>query len=122
MSVLATLAALFGLSTPPQPPLLVPIAPPAPPAPPASPAPVPGGAEPVPRSELQAYIGESDYPVAALAKHLQGIVGIRLIVGTDGRVLGCTIAHSSGVAVLDEATCRILRSRARFTPAPDALG
>ena len=52
----------------------------------------------------------------------QGTTGFRLTVGTDGRVSACTITSSSGSSALDEATCRIMRSRARFTPAHDEHG
>ena len=38
------------------------------------------------------------------------------------RVSGCTVTASSGSAALDSATCRLLRSRARFTPATDSTG
>jgi len=40
----------------------------------------------------------------------------------DGRVTGCTVTGSSGSAALDNATCRIMRSRARFSPARDSNG
>ena len=41
------------------------------------------------------------------------------IVGPDGRVQNCTVTSSSGSSALDNSTCRIMRSRARFTPARD---
>jgi len=47
----------------------------------------------------------------------QGTVSVSLNIGTDGRVTGCSVTGSSGSRSLDNATCRILRSRARFTPA-----
>ena len=34
----------------------------------------------------------------------------------------CSVTSSSGSSALDQATCRILRSRARFTPARDSSG
>jgi hypothetical protein len=37
-------------------------------------------------------------------------------------VIGCTIDQSSGTSALDRATCRIMRSRARYTPARDSNG
>ena len=40
-------------------------------------------------------------------------------IGTDGRVTACSVTSSSGSSALDDATCRIMRSRARFTPARD---
>jgi protein TonB len=96
---------------------------PLPPAPPAPPAPI---AEPatgaIPRANLSDYISDADYPASALRAREQGIVGFRLIVAADGRVANCTITATSGSWALDSATCRILRSRARFTPARDRNG
>jgi protein TonB len=45
-----------------------------------------------------------------------------LTVGTDGRVTACTVTTSSGNNDLDDATCRISRSKVRFTPAKDDAG
>ena len=58
-----------------------------------------------------------DYPADAQRNDEQGTVGVSLSIGTDGRVSGCSVTSSSGSRSLDNATCRILRSRARFTPA-----
>ncbi|MBA3525824.1 MAG: TonB family protein [Sphingomonas sp.] len=55
--------------------------------------------------------------MTALARREQGRVEFRLDVGENGRVTGCTITRSSGSRWLDSTTCRILRSRARYTPA-----
>jgi protein TonB len=46
----------------------------------------------------------------------------RLTVGTDGRVSDCSVTSSSGNDDLDSTTCRIARSRVRFTPAKDDSG
>ena len=45
-----------------------------------------------------------------------------LTIGTSGRVDACSVTSSSGSSALDQATCRILRSRARYTPARDEDG
>lgn len=71
---------------------------------------------------LSSLIGQDDYPPAAIMAGEQGSVGFRLTVGPSGRVTGCSILKSSGSQSLDIATCRILRSRARFTPAKAADG
>ena len=47
---------------------------------------------------------------------------MRLDIGPDGRVGGCTVLRSSGSGALDNATCRIMRSRARFVPAQGSGG
>ena len=65
---------------------------------------------------------DDDYPPGALRGEHQGLVRFHLEIGTDGRVSDCTIRGSSGSSYLDEGTCRILRRRARFTPARDSEG
>ena len=91
------------------------ISPPAPPAPPPPLRPLKA------KTALSALISiDFDYPAAAIRAGEQGDVGFRLDVGPNGRVARCTITESSGSAILDSATCRMLTSRARFTPATDA--
>jgi protein TonB len=103
------------------PPVITPTAPPAPPAPPA-PAP-PRTVEPAKaRANLASYVNDDDYPSDAVRNEEQGTTSFRLDVGTDGRVTNCTVTGSSGSRSLDNATCRIMRSRARFTPARNNLG
>ena len=74
------------------------------------------------RANLAAYFSADDYPAAALRDNLQGTTGFRLTIGPNGRVTACAVTSSSGSAALDQATCRILRSRARYTPARDSGG
>ena len=52
----------------------------------------------------------------------EGTTGFRLTVGPDGRVTNCEVTSSSGSSALDTTTCRLMRSRARFTPAHDSNG
>lgn len=99
-------------------------APPAPPAPPPPPPPPPVRTVP-PRSatgDLQGLFRGDDYPHSAIIAEEQGSVTVRITVGTDGRVAHCDVTAPSGSPALDRATCRILRSRARFTPARDTHG
>ena len=125
ISVLAMLAAAQAApAKPPAPPVYAPpplvpyptVSPPAPPAPPPTMEPARA------RANLAAYVSNDDYPAEALFNGEQGLVGFRLGVGPDGRVNICRITSSSGSASLDETTCRILQSRARFTPARDYQG
>ncbi len=96
----------------------------------AQPAPTPAPPPPLPiviappqeRRPLQSLISPDDYPMSALANRQQGRVEFRLDVGPNGRVHGCTITRSSGSSALDSSTCRIMRSRARYTPARDSNG
>jgi protein TonB len=71
---------------------------------------------------LVSLFSDKDYPIEAVAAREQGVVGFTLDVGPNGRVTTCSVARSSGSAKLDDATCNLLRSRARFTPALDAGG
>jgi protein TonB len=74
------------------------------------------------RANLASYITDDDYPQDAIRNEQQGTTGFRLDVGPDGRVTNCTVTSSSGSSALDNTTCRLLRSRARFTPATDSSG
>ncbi len=71
---------------------------------------------------LQGLISADDYPSAAQRNEEQGTTAVRLDIGTNGRVTNCTVTSSSGSASLDSTTCRLLTSRARFTPARDDTG
>jgi protein TonB len=110
------------------PPVVTTTAPPIPPAPPAPPPPPPPPAPKVSqaakaRGSLVALIdGERDYPADAVRNEEEGTVRVRLSVGTDGRVTGCTVVGSSGSSSLDRATCSVLQRKARFTPAKDQNG
>jgi periplasmic protein TonB len=71
---------------------------------------------------LANLISDEDYPAAARAAGEQGFVDFNLDIGANGRVTACTVTRSSGSAALDLTTCRLMRSRARFTPAVDSNG
>jgi len=104
--------------TPVAPPPQITVAPPRPPAPPP-----PRTIEPAKaRANLASYVSNDDYPDSAIRNEEQGTTGFRLDVSADGRVSNCTITSSSGSSALDNATCRLMRSRARFTPATDSSG
>ncbi len=55
------------------------------------------------------------YPVASIRAQEQGVSGIEVCVGANGRVTSASLARSSGFARLDEAAMRWVR-QARFTP------
>ena len=71
---------------------------------------------------MQSLFSGDDYPSDAQRNDEQGTVGVSLSISADGRVSGCSVTSSSGSRSLDNATCRILRSRARFTPAKGSNG
>jgi len=112
------------------PPVMETVATPPPPAPPAiiiaPPAPVPPPPAPpkaaVPRNNPGTWATPNDYPSRALREERTGTTGFRVTVGTDGRVVDCSITSSSGHADLDEAACANVTRRARFKPATDSSG
>ncbi len=108
--------------------VITPSAPPAPPPPPpAPPAPPPPPAvvkaqKAVAKGNPANWATTDDYPSSAIRAEEQGTTGFRVDVGPDGRVTSCQVTSSSGSSTLDEATCRLVTRRARFTPAKDTTG
>lgn len=91
--------------------------------PPPPPPPPPRAARPPsPIVPIHRLFSDGDYPAEAVKARQQGNVRFRLMVNKEGRVEHCRITGSSGSPVLDSATCRLVRARARFTPALDAKG
>jgi periplasmic protein TonB len=74
------------------------------------------------KGDLASLISPADYPASAVRGGEEGTTAFRLDIGANGRVTGCTITSSSGSSALDSATCRLMKSRARFTPAIDSSG
>lgn len=108
---------------PPAAPMMPRAAPPAPPAPPpAPPAPPHVSQAAVAKGNPGQYFGPDAYPPAAQRAEAQGRVVARLTIGTDGRVTDCSVTASSGNGDLDSTTCRIAKSRVRYTPAKDENG
>lgn len=77
---------------------------------------------PKPRTPLPGLFTAMDYPVSAIRAAQEGTVAVMLGIDAQGRVTRCLVEESSRVLALDYAACRILRSRARFTPARNANG
>lgn len=110
------------VTTPPPSAPMVPIAAPPAPAPPAPPAPPRVSQAAVARGNPGQYFGADAYPPAALRAEAEGRVVARLTIGADGRVSDCVVTTSSGNGDLDSTTCRIAKSRVRYTPAKNAEG
>lgn len=104
------------------------ITPTAPPAPPPPPPPPPPPAAPSvaskasPKGNPANWATTDDYPPSSLRAEEQGTTGFRVEIGTDGRVTSCSVTKSSGHSGLDDATCKLVTRRAKFTPAKDASG
>lgn len=75
-----------------------------------------------PRGNPSSWIMERDYRTRWIREGLSGVAGFTLEIDARGRVSDCTITRSTGHAVLDGATCRLLERRARFNPARNPAG
>lgn len=100
---------------PPAPPILAPVAPP----PPAPPAPSAAPAQPtvVPPSSSASYLNNPapQYPAVSRRLGEQGMVVLRVLIGTDGAVQKVEIKQSSGFERLDQQAVKTV-SRWRFAP------
>jgi periplasmic protein TonB len=96
------------------------IVPPA--APPAPPPPrfTPKGA--VPKGNPGSWATTDDYPSRALREEKEGVTRFTVQVSPEGRVTSCSVTGSSGTPELDDAACRAISRRARFTPATNGEG
>ncbi|MEO5773696.1 MAG: energy transducer TonB [Sphingomicrobium sp.] len=93
------------------------------PEPPDIPPPVTAGSSSAPpRGKILGPFSDSDYPEAAIENEEEGSVTVRVNVDRGGTVTRCNVIESSGHPLLDQTTCKIVRDRARFTPARDENG
>jgi protein TonB len=104
------------IATPEPPRVVQQVAPPAPPAPPPEPKRVTTRAEPIARTF---EVREDDYPPASLRAEEEGVTGVSVVIGTDGRVKSCEVVQSSGHSRLDARACEIAQRRWRFKPATE---
>jgi protein TonB len=74
------------------------------------------------KANLASYVSDEDYPSNAVRNEEQGTTRFRLVVGPDGKVKDCSVTSSSGSSALDSTTCKLMRQRARFTPAKNNRG
>ena len=72
--------------------------------------------------ERKAPRGNYDYPPEALRGGMQGVTWVVIDVDPKGRPTGCSVARSSGYAVLDKATCDFVRANLRYRPGTDYYG
>ncbi|WP_448502049.1 energy transducer TonB [Sphingomonas sp.] len=95
-----------------------PIAPPAPPAPPAPRINKSAGA----KGDPAQWVTTDDYPPSAIRAEEEGTTGISWTINTQGRVENCRVTSSSGSKALDDAACRAITRRGRYSPALDQDG
>lgn len=75
-----------------------------------------------PANNAAGWITDTDYRTSWINRDMTGTAQFRLDIAANGRVEDCTITRSTGHRALDEATCRLIGKRARFTPARDRNG
>lgn len=74
------------------------------------------------RANLASYVSDEDYPSSAVRNEEQGTTRFRLGVGANGQVTECSVIGSSGSSALDSTTCRLMKQRAKFSPARNSAG
>lgn len=81
------------------------------------------GAGPLRRPRrIAGRLSDRDYPPGLGEAGIQGPVWVRYAVEVDGSVTDCTVTESSGSALLDRHTCRLIEQRYRYRPARDGRG
>jgi protein TonB len=80
------------------------------------------GGEGTDLEQIAGAITPSDYPRHLRDAGIGGIVGLRFTVGVNGRVIHCTVTHTSGVPELDALTCRLIQERFLYRPSTDRYG
>ena len=75
-----------------------------------------------PPVRIAGALSNADYRRVGPPQGAGGTVSIAFRVRPDGRVDACRVERSSGWAVLDAATCRLVTERFRFRPAMTAGG
>lgn len=75
-----------------------------------------------PTIPLGSIFSDEDYPPDALRRGSEGSVRFRLTIDAEGMPSNCSVEMSSGDPDLDDHTCLLLMSRARFRPARDVTG
>jgi protein TonB len=68
------------------------------------------------------WITQDDYPPGALRREESGTTAVSWEINTQGRVENCRVTSSSGSSDLDQAVCRLLERRGRYSPALDQAG
>lgn len=76
----------------------------------------------MPASDPGRWIKSSDYPRDLVAQGRQAIVHFRMTIGTDGKPSACHIQRTTRSPKFDDAVCKAMMQRAKFTPARDEQG
>ena len=76
----------------------------------------------IPATLRAGSISDDDYPSDAKRSGEQGAVTVQLSIDDSGRITACAVSVSSGYQSLDDASCRLVQRRFRFSPARNADG
>lgn len=106
-------------SQPNPPPVFVPDPRPAPPPPPPAPRISKAAGA---KGDPAQWVTQDDYPPRALREEREGTTAISWEINEQGRVENCRVTSSSGSPDLDEAACRAITRRGKYTPAQDENG
>lgn len=90
-----------------------------------APSPTPALPDPIkasPANNPGRWVTDSDYRTPWIRREWSGVAGFALTVDAKGKVSDCTITRSTGHTQMDEATCSLVKRRARFDPAKDSYG
>lgn len=77
---------------------------------------------PEPDGRAAWWITTDDYPRAAMSANQTGTTQFSLVIDSSGKPQSCNILVSSGFALLDQTTCKLIMARAKFKPAEDKNG
>lgn len=75
-----------------------------------------------PKARNGNWVTDNDYRTSWINRKWEGTVAFRLSIGADGKIKDCTITESTGHSALDEATCTLVKRRAKFEPAKNDRG
>ncbi|KPF64754.1 TonB family protein [Porphyrobacter sp. AAP60] len=75
-----------------------------------------------PKNNPGSWVTNADYRTRWINEGLTGSASFTLGIDARGKVTGCSITRSTGHGALDDATCRLVTSRARFDAARDTSG
>ena len=78
--------------------------------------------KPTPLIPISDIVMPDDYPPVAIRNREEGVSTVEWNVMPDGYVENCRVVNSSGSAILDLVTCRIITRRMRYDPARDNNG
>ena len=68
------------------------------------------------------WVSADQYPAEAFRAHVQGRVVALMQIDATGKVDKCRVVDSARNDALDQATCSVLLTRARYAPSHDAAG